>query len=343
MHALIAISTLAPLIVIGCLLPILGHTRRGLLFGVTVPLDFAASPPARAAVRRYVLRTSGLALTAIIVSILTYIFATSSLLPLLSFVAIPIELLGGFAFWQAGRRSIQPHATTVPLVRTADLLPHRPLLAIYASLAALLPLAALALWMHLHWNQIPAQWPQHWDASGHANGWGTRSLSGVYLPILLGAFTVLQVTGVAAFIALAPGTQTKQRRRSLVPLSALIWLISAIACVIGSLPLRHHISPTVIAGALAFYLLAIIAVITSLIRQGGMIDTAPTAEPYDGTPDSRWHGGLIYFNPADAAIIVPKRYGLGWTLNFARPAAWLYTGGLLALLIGVKLLSHWLR
>jgi uncharacterized membrane protein len=343
MPILIAISTLFPIILVGCLLPIMGRTRRGVLFGVTVPLDFATSPEARAIVRRYILRSAILALTIILVSILVYAFANSTLLPLLGFVAIPIELFGGLIFWQVARRSIQPHATTVPLVRSAELLPQRPLTAIYASLAALLPIAALALYMHLHWNQIPARWPQNWDASGHVNGWGTRSFTGVYVPILLGAFTVLFMTGVSAFIALASGTQTRQRRRALVPLAALVWLISAVACVMGALPLRHNLSPAMIDGAFAFYLLGTLTVIIVLLRHGGMLNTSPTSEPYDGTPDAKWHGGLIYYNPTDAALIVPKRYGFGWTLNFARPAAWLYMGCIIALLIGVKLLSHWLK
>ena len=35
----------------------------------------------------------------------------------------------------------------------------------------------------------------------------------------------------------------------------------------------------------------------------------------------RW-GGLVYFAPQDPALAVPRRSGLGQTLNFGRPAAW---------------------
>lgn len=34
-----------------------------------------------------------------------------------------------------------------------------------------------------------------------------------------------------------------------------------------------------------------------------------------------WYLGMIYINPEDKRIIVRKRTGLGWTLNFARPMA----------------------
>ena len=36
--------------------------------------------------------------------------------------------------------------------------------------------------------------------------------------------------------------------------------------------------------------------------------------------DSHWKAGLFYVNPDDPAILVPKRLGIGWTINFGRPA-----------------------
>jgi uncharacterized membrane protein len=42
-----------------------------------------------------------------------------------------------------------------------------------------------------------------------------------------------------------------------------------------------------------------------------------------GGSTDRWHGGIIYYDKTDPSILVPKREGLGYTLNFARPMAWL--------------------
>lgn len=38
--------------------------------------------------------------------------------------------------------------------------------------------------------------------------------------------------------------------------------------------------------------------------------------------NKHWKAGVFYVNSADSAIIVPKRFGIGWTINFARPGAW---------------------
>lgn len=32
-----------------------------------------------------------------------------------------------------------------------------------------------------------------------------------------------------------------------------------------------------------------------------------------------WKWGFIYYNPTDSRIFLPKRTGLGYTLNFAKP------------------------
>jgi len=37
--------------------------------------------------------------------------------------------------------------------------------------------------------------------------------------------------------------------------------------------------------------------------------------------DRYWSGGFLYNNPDDPALFVPKRFGLGWTLNFGHPQA----------------------
>ena len=48
-----------------------------------------------------------------------------------------------------------------------------------------------------------------------------------------------------------------------------------------------------------------------------------------GTRADGWRaGGLIYYAPEDPAVFVPKKVGIGQTVNFARPGAWLLIGGI---------------
>ncbi|MEZ2388396.1 DUF1648 domain-containing protein [bacterium RCC_150] len=48
--------------------------------------------------------------------------------------------------------------------------------------------------------------------------------------------------------------------------------------------------------------------------------------------DKYWHRGLFYVNREDHALMVPRRFGIGWALNFGNPAAAMLLAGLLALI-----------
>ena len=48
---------------------------------------------------------------------------------------------------------------------------------------------------------------------------------------------------------------------------------------------------------------------------------------------------MLYFNADDPALFVEKRFGIGYTLNFGRPSAWLLIG----LLVGIPVLLWLLR
>jgi uncharacterized membrane protein len=56
----------------------------------------------------------------------------------------------------------------------------------------------------------------------------------------------------------------------------------------------------------------------------------------DRSPDACWKFGLIYFNPADPSILIEKRFGIGYTINFGNRRSWL----VLALML-VPLIIAW--
>jgi uncharacterized membrane protein len=39
--------------------------------------------------------------------------------------------------------------------------------------------------------------------------------------------------------------------------------------------------------------------------------------------DKNWKWGVFYVNPDDPKVWVPKRYGVGYTLNFGNPWSWM--------------------
>jgi uncharacterized membrane protein len=49
----------------------------------------------------------------------------------------------------------------------------------------------------------------------------------------------------------------------------------------------------------------------------------PTQKHRDNrTPDRCWKAGIFYVNPDDPALFVPKRFGIGYTLNLGNSWSW---------------------
>ena len=49
--------------------------------------------------------------------------------------------------------------------------------------------------------------------------------------------------------------------------------------------------------------------------------------------DDRYWYGFFYYNPNDPNPFVPKRYGLGWTINFGHPAGKLIAAVMVAMIL----------
>ncbi len=59
-------------------------------------------------------------------------------------------------------------------------------------------------------------------------------------------------------------------------------------------------------------------------------------DPIFRDDDQYWYGGVFYNNPDDPAMFVPKRFGLGWTVNLGNPKGKLFI--ILTLLLPLVLL-----
>ncbi|MGI2294986.1 DUF1648 domain-containing protein [Paenibacillus sp. GXUN7292] len=69
------------------------------------------------------------------------------------------------------------------------------------------------------------------------------------------------------------------------------------------------------------------------MANGAQGKSAPAADL-----DQYWKLGIIYFNPKDPALFVEKRFGVGMTMNFGRPTAWIVIVAIIALPLVMRLL-----
>jgi uncharacterized membrane protein len=79
-------------------------------------------------------------------------------------------------------------------------------------------------------------------------------------------------------------------------------------------------------------LIALVLVLFLPIRQSPHTDYRPTDAVFRDD-DRYWYAGILYNNPDDPAVFVPRRYGFGWTVNFGHPRGKRFLIGLLLLLL----------
>jgi len=190
-----------------------------------------------------------------------------------------------------------------------------------------LPFVILALAggvLRLKWDSIPDRWPIHWGANGQPNGWATRTIAGVFLPLAVG-FLICLFLEVIASVIKASG----KRRRGMSPEAAiavakltadLLRLLEiALAIASGFLALSMPLVESADPVRMAWFVFAVVgaAIVVGTIRLWIGVRELKRG----GNKGLEGYNGIIYNNPDDPRLWVPKISGLGYTLNFAHPWA----------------------
>jgi len=309
----------------------------GVLFGVTVAEGFASTPQGAAVVRRYRVHVLAAGLAAPIAIALAArsgaVNAAGSALLVQAFLCT--------GAWVAARARTRPHAVAPSTLRRAGLAPEGGGSPLLRALPFLL-LALAAVVAAAAFDRYPARFALHWNGAGIADRWADRSPRAVFEPLLHGAVLCLLLAGVrAATLAFSPKRPGDARAAALrrflqVVMDATGIFMAVLFSAIALGPLVTEGPGLVIAVAGT----GIAALVPALAIAAARFASIPTAGPGDGTPDDRWRwGGLFYVNPEDPAVFVPKRAGLGYTVNLGRPAGVLALVAMLAVPLALALLS----
>jgi Family of unknown function (DUF5808)/Protein of unknown function (DUF1648) len=320
----------------------------GVLFGVTVGRTVAEGPGGAEAVRLYRM----VLLSGVLVPVLLWGFGLSrgSLgLLFLAALAVAPEIIAAYLVGHFRARALHPDGVAAlrepPGARTEDAAssvpqgPAGPGSGLRTLLGAV-PYALVLLstfWLLRVYPDLPDPFPVHTGPSGEPDRWAPKSPAVVFLVPAAGLVLLLFLELIRRLLRSArlarTGSYAGFSARSVddVLLVAQLFIglvLSTVALgmagvVPGSLLLA------VAVGAPLVLLVFLVGFVARLAKERHRWPVVG-----DGLPDTAWKLGLFYVNPGDPALMVPRRFGIGWTLNFARPAAW----GLLVLLLGVPLL-----
>lgn len=317
------------LLVAGLLHLVPEFTRPDLFFAVTVRPEFRRSNDGRRILQRYRGMVWGSTFIAIAV-----VLAIG--LPLVALLILAAGMLCAFVI---SHKSALAYAAAPNPILEVDLaapregLPGGPIVALLPVVA----LGVLGLWAATHLDRLPDRLVVHWGLNG-ADGWVPTTPTTLFGLLAVYAATCLLLVGIAWGLLHASrristsgpaATSERQFRKRVVLL--IIVTEYLLVCPAGfSLLMPAAPGMTIWGLALA---VVIVAFAVSLFRygQGGTraAVSAGAAPVGDRTPDACWKWGMIYVNPADPAILVEKRFGIGYTVNLGNRWSWVALGAVL--------------
>ncbi|HEX4382301.1 MAG TPA: DUF1648 domain-containing protein, partial [Myxococcales bacterium] len=191
-------------------------------------------------------------------------------------------------------------------IREADLEPDESGLpgGTFGQLLPFLLLVSGAIWLYLNWDSVPDPVPMHWNVRGHVDRYVSRSPVAVAMPLLISASTCLMLHFIARIIrGAAPRGATRKPSLRLLLIAEIF--IAGVCCAVVMVSASN--------GRLFVPGVTFIAVLTAALLGTCIVLFAKVPKTQPRNP-AGYHP-LYYSDPEDPALFVPKRSGLGYTVN----------------------------
>jgi uncharacterized membrane protein len=315
-------------------------TRHDLYFAVTVSPAFRDSHEGKSILRRYRTELALASVLALAAAVAGFAWLGVTFVP----AGYYLQLGASFVVFYRARRHVLPHAVPPTTIREAELHGRNRIIpgGWVAASGPFVLLAACAAYLWIHRTEIPGRFAIHRGAFGQPDRWTARSFIITYVLSIAGLLTALTLIlyGIAHWVrpihAGGPegARELKFRRTAAAMLLAVEYFITLRIMWIALIQVHHNLKagpPGMLIALLPLFFVLVVVVMLARLGQGGSRVPAAHESPSstsaapvgDRTPDCYWKLGIFYFNPDDPAVIVEHRFGLGYTLNFARPITWI--------------------
>lgn len=337
-------------------------TRRTESFGVSIPEAYYKDPLLVLMRKRYALWSGilGLAATLIFLIAALRLSLDESTLSIVVLGTIGFYILGGFAIYlkfHFGMKRLKTEKawhkeksqqvwidTTFRDTRPA-----------HSNLWFMIPFfisIGTLLWTIQLYDQIPQRMPMQYNFEGEVTNWADKSYRTVmvmpamqiYLTLLFLFINVIISKAKQQISAEHPERSKKQnlifRRRW----SAFIIITGTALTSMFTMIQLSYVYPVnqqvLIAVPLLFSIGVLISSILLSVTTGQGGSRVRTSEGIgnkviDRDDDRYWKLGQFYFNRNDPSLFLEKRFGVGWTVNFARPLAWIIFTIIILLAAGI--------
>ena len=188
------------------------------------------------------------------------------------------------------------------------------------------------------YGAMPDQIPMQIGLDGEVTRWADKSPAVVAFPVLVVAFMAgcfmlsqwmilhSKKGGDPSAPAASTWAYAMFARAQSIMLLAMGLAISFIGPLmeltfVGVFTLEQMVAPVVLIVVVVVVAAMVVSLIygqngSRLIARVGQSDTMPRDD------DRFWKLGIFYVNRDDASLFLPERFGIGWTINWGRLAAW---------------------
>jgi len=335
-------------------------SRRNVLFGVVFgDAEIWKQETARKIIQRFVLACSAIALFLAGVFLLVYNYTLLNEINLthLYSATVFVLILLGMVPYILANTSMKKLKATLPnenLVKnkiTVEIggmnLKSNGAVSSGWFLLLLVPIAITVILAVLYYPVLPEKFATHFNPGGVADAWGVKSVSLIMAPV----FNQIVCAALMFFIGMmarnapasvkgnpeaAPGYATLRRFVSLLIIAVTLVLETKFLMtelVYLGIVRNMQAGATVITVLIILLVIALFAAFFRMAR-----NKKPSGAVLDD--DDKWVLGRIYFNPSDPSLFVEKRNGIGRTVNFGRPAAWIIFAAIVLFIVFKALWSQ---
>ncbi|MGY4796275.1 DUF1648 domain-containing protein [Lysinibacillus fusiformis] len=343
-------------IIVGILETLTPHlTRKSIVFGVSIPEPYVKHPQLQLWKKHYSQIIGGIAGLFLLGQIGLYLSPMQEeKASLISFILLYIMLLLSSGLYmsyhvKAKKLKVQEQwEAQIKTVYVTDLSIRQneeTLSSIFFSVPMIITLA-LITFTYMNYETIPAVFATHWNGAGEVDGWTDKSwLSVVSMPLILLAiqisFFIMNQGMKSAKIQLSAQAKEASIHRELAQRKYGSWYLAAINFSMTILFVVLHYTTVILHDQTVPYFFPLF-LIFNVVTLGGLLvfiwKLSKSNERFDevhtnetaATDDQYWKWGVFYCNKNDPSLLVPKKFGIGWTVNFANK--WCY------ILIGITLL-----
>ena len=239
-------------------------------------------------------------------------------------------------------------------VRTAD-----EMLPWYIYLVPILITIGMIAYTTTQYANLPDLIPTHWGINGQPDAFSQKTpFSVIALPLILlvmqGMMLGINELTKKSGIRINATNKRKSRAQQLSFRKYTSWFLFATVLLVTILfsflqlsTIHNTIGSPILLISMPLGILLIIFILTAIYafrvgQSGSRLDIDIIDENVEGITnyddDHYWKVGIFYFNKNDPSILVEKRFGVGWTLNFGNPLGYIILIGPILLILIISFL-----